>query len=727
VTGGTYSTVAGLRVDSALKRFVDDEALRDAPISSEMFWTGLAALIEELTPRNRALLAERARLQEQIDAWHREHPIPFDANSYRSFLADIGYLVREPAAVAITTRGVDPAIAELAGPQLVVPVTNARYVLNAANARWGSLYDALYGTDAIPGAARSRQYDPVRGREVIAYVRTLLDEFVPLDGGSHGSARGYRVEQGALVVECEAGRTPLRDPSAFRGYTGAPERPSSVLLVHNGLHIELVIDRSSPVGAADPAGIADVILEAALTTIVDFEDSVAAVDAEEKVVGYRNWLGLARGDLVESFDKAGSRISRELADDRVYTAADGSVLTLPGRSVLFVRNVGHHMFTDAVHGPDGQPVPEGILDAAVTALCAIPGISDGNRRRNGSEKSIYVVKPKMHGPEEVAFTADLFGRVEDLLRLPRNTMKIGLMDEERRTSVNLKACIAEVRDRLVFINTGFLDRSGDEIHTSRVAAPVVRKASMRSQRWIAAYEDQNVDIGLDVGLPGHGQIGKGMWAMPDLMAAMLEQKVAHPRSGATTAWVPSPTAATLHAIHYHRVDVRQRQAELRGRGRAPLAAMLEPPFADPRTWSAAEVREELHDNAQSILGYVVRWINEGVGCSKVPDIHDVALMEDRATLRISSQLLANWLLHGVITRDQVHEAFECMAVVVDRQNANDPLYEPMGPDFDASIAFQAALDLVLHGADQPNGYTEPILHQRRREYKQRLRARQESS
>jgi malate synthase len=715
-----YDDIAGIRVAPELRAFIEQEALPHSRLAPRDFWAGVAALAAEFGPRTRALLAERDRLQSEVDDWHRAHPGPIeDPAAYRLFLRRIGYLVDAPVTdPVVTTTGVDEEIAVLAGPQLVVPVTNARYALNAVNARWGSLYDALYGTDAIPGAAAGPGYDGERGALVVAWVRDLLDRAVPLASGSHRDAVRYRVVDGRLeVTVSDDARTGLADPSALRGYIGDPDRPEAVLLRHHGLHIDIRFDLQSIVGAADPAGIADVVLESALSTIVDFEDSVATVDASDKVAAYRNWLGLNRGDLSERLVKNDRETTRTLADDRRYTAPDGTTVAVPGRAVMFVRNVGHLMTTDAVRDAEGEEIGEGLLDAIVTSLCALPGRDEANPRRNGTRGSIYIVKPKMHGPAEAALARDILIAVERLLELPAGTIKIGVMDEERRTSVNLEAVIAEVADRIVFINTGFLDRSGDEIHTAMLAGPVVPKAQLKTQVWIAAYEDRNVDVGLAAGLVGHGQIGKGMWAMPDLMADMLAQKAAHPRSGASTAWVPSPTAATLHAVHYHQVDVAARRAEITTRPRADLDRVLTIPIGDAAAWSAEERRREVENNVQSLLGYVVRWVDLGIGCSKVPDIADVGLMEDRATLRISSQLLANWLHHGVVEADAVRESMRRMAAVVDAQNADDPAYRPMCDDLEGSIAFAAATELVFDGARQPNGYTEPILHRHRREAK----------
>ncbi|EZP48970.1 malate synthase G [Sphingomonas sp. RIT328] len=681
---------AGLSIAPALATFIDEAVLPGLDLDADRFWHGVAALFAELVPENRVLLAERDRLQTAIDDWHRGNA--YAPQAYRTMLSDIGYLVPEPAPFAIDPGAIDVEIAGRAGPQLVVPILNARFLLNAANARWGSLYDALYGSDAIPerGPATTG-YDAVRGAAVIAWAKALLDEAVPLAEGRWADWHG--------------GTPTLADPAQLIGRAG-----DTWLLRHHGLHIEIVVDRAHPIGATDPAGIADIILESALTTICDLEDSVAAIDAEDKVAAYANWLGLIRGDLTASFTKGGRTVERRLAKDRTYVTTDGDRLTLPGRSLVFVRNVGHLMTTPAVRLPDGSEAPEGMVDAIVTAL-----IARHDRGRNSRTGAIYIVKPKMHGPAEAAFADRLFDAVEDLIGVPRHTIRLGLMDEERRTSANLAACIAAVRHRLMFINTGFLDRTGDEIHTAMHAGAMIPKAEMKSARWIAAYEDRNVQIGLACGLAGKAQIGKGMWAAPDRMADMLAQKIAHPQTGATTAWVPSPTAATLHATHYHRVDVAACQRERSGETSAPLDALLTLPLADPeRDWPPAAVAAELDNNAQGILGYVVRWIDQGIGCSKVPDIHDIGLMEDRATLRIASQHIANWLLHGIATREAVEAAFTRMAAKVDAQNAGDPLYRPLSGD---SLALRAARALVFEGVTQPNGYTEPLLHRFRAERK----------
>lgn len=722
-----YIKRGNLQVASELYEFINSEALPGSFVDQEQFWSGLEALINDLTPKNKALLAKRDEIQHKLNTWHRENK-DFDFNSYKSFLEEIGYLEPKAEDFKITTENVDEEVAVKAGPQLVVPVNNGRYAINAANARWGSLYDALYGTDAISeenGANRDGGYNPVRGEKVIAFAREFLDQTVPLSSGSHKDAVQYKVDEGKLAVVLGNGETAkLREEAKFAGYQGEPNQPSAVLLKNNGLYFEIQFDRSHPIGKTDDAGVKDVLLEAAITTIMDCEDSVTAVDAQDKVLVYRNWLGLMKGDLSAAFTKGSKSMTRKLNPDRSYVSAEGKEFSLPGRSLMFVRNVGHLMSINAILDAEGNEVQEGILDTVVTSLIGKHTLLGNGPYQNTSEGSIYIVKPKMHGSKEVAFANELFDRTEDLLGLERNTLKIGVMDEERRTSLNLAACIREVKERIVFINTGFLDRTGDEMHTSMEAGPMIRKNDMKATAWLKGYEKSNVNTGLETGFQGRAQIGKGMWAMPDMMADMMEQKIGHLNAGANTAWVPSPTAATLHALHYHQVEVQKVQNKLLEEVTDLRDEILQIPVAENPQWTQEEIQEELENNAQGILGYVVRWVEQGIGCSKVPDINNIGLMEDRATLRISSQHVANWLHHGICTKEQVLETLKKMAKVVDEQNSGDTAYRPMAADFDQSVAFQAACDLVFEGYDQPNGYTEPILHRRRLEAKSKYAVKQ---
>jgi malate synthase len=719
----SYIKIGNLQVAQELYDFINSEALPGSKVDQKQFWAGLEGIVKDLTPKNRQLLAQRGEIQNKINAWHRENK-DFEFNKYKLFLEDIGYLEQEVEDFEITTEGVDDVVALQAGPQLVVPVNNGRYAINAANARWGSLYDALYGTDAISeenGADREGSYNPIRGEKVISFAKEFLDQTLPLKDGTHNDASKYWVEEGKLVVSLLNGkRVDLEDEEKFAGYQGSPIEPEAILIKNNGIHFEIQIDRSHPIGKTDHAGIKDILLEAALSTIMDCEDSVTAVDAEDKVLVYRNWLGLMKGDLSATFEKGKKRMTRTMNPDRDYFSPGGEEFSLPGRSLMFSRNVGHLMTINAILDNEGNEIQEGILDTVITSLIGKHTLLGNGSYQNTSKGSIYIVKPKMHGPEEVAFANELFNRTEDLLGLKRNTIKIGVMDEERRTSLNLKACIREVKDRIVFINTGFLDRTGDEMHTSMEAGPMIRKNNMKSSIWLQGYEKSNVNNGLATGFQGRAQIGKGMWAAPDLMGEMIKQKIGHLKAGANTAWVPSPTAATLHALHYHMVDVINVQNERLNEISDLRDEILQIPLAENPQWSAKEIQEELDNNAQGILGYVVRWVEQGIGCSKVPDINNIALMEDRATLRISSQHIANWLFHGICTKDQVMETLKRMAKVVDEQNTGDSAYNPMSENYDNSVAFQAACDLVFMGCDQPSGYTEPILHRRRLEAKEKM-------